>query len=327
MTTTNNFATSLIAEAKRRRQRIILPESNDTRVLAAATRAQTDGIADCILLGDEKETRKNAQAAGINLSADTMIVAPDIARLAPLLASLRASKGMDETTAAHWLSQDPVAAAAIMLKHGEADGMVAGAATASAAVLRPFLQIIGKAKNASLASSFFLMCLPEGAKLFADCALNVRPTAAQLADIAAQSAANAQKFGITPIVALLSYATGDSTASEEVARIAEATELAQKLLPNTPVVGPIQYDAAISPTVAAQKAPQWKSAGHATVLIFPDVASGNIAYKAVQHAAKIVAIGPLLQGLAAPANDLSRGATIDDVYYTIAATAIQAGQT
>ncbi|MDM5147170.1 phosphate acyltransferase [Candidatus Persebacteraceae bacterium Df01] len=322
-TNSNNFADFLIAAAKQKRRRIVLPESGDSRVLAAAAKAQLTGIADCILLGETATVCRHADEAGIDLPTSVAVETPNIDQLAPLLAKWRAHKGLTEEAARVWLQTDATAAAAAMVRAQEADGMVAGAATTSAAVLRPVLQIIGPAKDADLVSSCFLMCLPQGIKIFADCALNVRPTAAQLSSIAVQSAQTAVHFGVSPVVALLSYATGDSATSDEVARVSEATTLTQALLPDIPVAGPIQYDAAVSPIIASQKAPQWKAAGKATVLVFPDVASGNITYKAVQQTAKIVAIGPLMQGLAAPANDLSRGATVNDICYTIAATAAQ----
>ena len=245
--------------------------------------------------------------------------------MAPILAKLRAHKGLDEAQATMLLREDVVAVAAMLVHEKKADGMVAGAAHASAAVLRPVLQIIGKAADAPLASSFFLMDMPERPLLFADCALNMRPSAEELAAIAQQSAVSARQFGITPIVAMLSYATDNSAAGEDAERVREATIIARRQMSDIPILGPIQYDAALSSKVAAVKVPQWESAGHANTLIFPDLSSGNIAYKAVQQAASVAAIGPLMQGLSAPANDLSRGATADDIYHTIAATAAQAG--
>ena len=234
----------------------------------------------------------------------------------------RAARGMNSRDARAAL-QSEVIAAAMMVKTGDADGMVAGAITASADVLRPALRIIG-ADSGNFVSSMFFMCFADGAKVFADCALNIAPNARQLAAIAGQSAQTARKFGITPIVAMLSYATGDSAGDTEDSR--KIKQAMQLIAPEIPAAGPIQYDAAINPAVGKRKAPGNKAAGRANVLIFPDLASGNIAYKAVQQSAGIIAIGPLLQGLAAPVNDLSRGASTEDIYYTIAATAIQAAK-
>ncbi len=322
-----DFTQTLIAAAQKKPARIVLPESEHPGVLAAAAKAQTMNIAECILLGDATQIKARADSLAISLPDSICIMQPPFSALAAPLAKLRANKGLDEAKATAWLQASPIAAAAMMVRQNLADGMTAGAATSSADVLRPILQIIGKANNAPLASSFFLMDMPNGVAVFADCALNLRPTAEELAAIAKQSADNARRFGIAPSVAMLSYATGDSASSDEVSRVASATTIAQKLMPDIPVFGPIQYDAAVSPAIAAIKAPQWVGAGCANVFIFPDIGAGNIAYKAVQQTANIAAIGPLMQGLSAPANDLSRGATADDIFYTIAATVLQAGET
>lgn len=320
-----HFIASLVAAAKKRPVRIVLPEGAHPGILAAAARAQSEGVADCVVLGEPQKIMNCAAAAGIVLPAALTIQPPPLAALTPSLAVLRAHKGMDEKQAAELLKTDAVAAAAMMVRENYAAGMVAGAATATAKVLRRVLQIVGTAADAPLASSCFLMDMPQGAMIFADCALNVRPAPEQLAAIALQSANSARRFGLVPAVAMLSYATGDSASGDEVERIKKATALAKQQMPEVPVCGPIQYDAAVSPAVAAVKAPQWEAGGRANVLIFPDLSSGNIGYKAVQQAAEVIAVGPLLQGLAAPANDLSRGATVDDIYCTIAATVLQAG--
>ncbi len=321
--TSGGFLESLAAAARKNKKRIVLPEFARREVLGAAARAQRDGIADCVLLGAPAEINAAAAAHNITLPDSITATLAPVAALAPPLAVLRARRGLSAEEAAAWLHSAPFAAAAMMVREKYADGMVAGAGAASAEVLRPVLQILGAAE--ARASSFFLMDMPQGAKLFADCALNVRPSAEELAAIAAQSAESARRFGIIPAVALLSYATGDSAEGEDAARIGRAAEIARRNMPGVSVFGPAQYDAAVSPQIGARKAPQWKDAGCANVLVFPDLASGNIAYKAVQQAAGIAAVGPLLQGIAAPANDLSRGATEDDIYYTIAATAVQAG--
>ena len=316
----------LITAAKQKRVRIILPESDHAEVLTAAINAHRDGIADCILLGAPAEIRRRVADLQLSLPDSLTLLSAAAATHAPALAKLRAHKGLDESAAAAWLQADSVAMAAMLVREKYAAGVVAGAATASATVLRAFLQIIGK--KSPLVSSFFLLAFKEKTLLFADCALNVRPTAEELADIAVHSAASAKLFGLSPIVGMLSYASGDSAEGAEVSQIGAATVRARQQLGDIPVLGPIQYDAAVSPKIAAAKVPQWANAGRVNVLVFPNLAAGNIAYKAVQQAANIVAVGPLMQGLSAPANDLSRGATAEDIYYTIAATAVQAaGQT
>ncbi len=322
----SDFVEQIIAAARRKQRRIVLPESMHAGVLLAAAMAHNDNIADCVLLGDVNDIQKRACELEITLPDSLTMMSPPAAEMAPALAKLRAHKGLDEAQAETLLRDDTIAVAAMLVHEKKADGMVAGAAHASAAVLRPVLQIIGKAADAPLASSFFLMDMPNRPLLFADCALNMRPSAEELAAIAEQSAASARHFGITPIIAMLSYATDNSAAGEDAERVREATVIARRQMPDIPILGPIQYDAAVSPTVAAVKVPQWESAGHANTLIFPDLAAGNITYKAVQQAASVSAIGPLMQGLAAPANDLSRGATADDIYHTIAATAAQAAE-
>lgn len=288
------FCGQLVARARKNKARIVLPEMADERVAQAAKRAAADGIADCIT------------------------PPPDAAsRYLPAFMKTKAARGMDEQTARAALGGD-ITAAAMMVQSGDADGMVAGAITSSADVLRPALRIIG-ADSGNFVSSMFFMCFDDGAKVFADCALNIAPSPQQLAAIASQSANTAERFGIPPVVAMLSFLTGEGE-GEHAEKIKEAM---RHLPPAIVAAGPIQYDAAINPEVARLKAPGDKAAGRANVLIFPDLPSGNIAYKAVQQSAGIVAIGPLLQGLAKPINDLSRGATADDIYYTIAATTIQ----
>ena len=303
-----------------------MPEGEDARVLAAAARAHADGIAECILFGDSETIAARAKKLGIAIPDSLAVMRPPLECFAAPLAKLRARKGMDEARAKEMLRTNPAAAAAMFVREKRADGMLAGAVAASADVLRAILQIIGTAKGARMASSFFVMDCADAPRIFADCALHIRPSCEELAEIARQSADSARRFGIAPSVAMLSYATGDSAAGEEVSRIKSATAIAREMMPDIPVCGPIQYDAAVSPQIAAMKAPQWKAAGRANVLVFPDLAAGNIAYKAVQQTSGIAAVGPLMQGLAAPANDLSRGATEEDIYFAIAATATQAAQ-
>ena len=322
-----DFVSHLIERAQAgKRRRIVLPETGEPRVLAAAAKAAHDEIAECVLVGNEEEIRARAQDAGITLPSQIAFAppAPSARDLRRLLA-LRAHKGLDES-GARLMLQSPIAAAALMTRSGEADGLVAGAATPSPEVLRPILQIVGPAADSSLVSSFFFMCYPGGALVFADCALNVAPTPPQLAEIAMQAAASAQAFGIEPKIALLSYATGESGAGEKAEAAREAAKIIKARAPHLPAEGPMQYDAAVVPEVARRKAPDSRIAGGANVLIFPDLAAGNIVYKAAQHAAAIPAVGPILQGLRRPANDLSRGASVEDIYLTIAVTALQAAQ-
>jgi len=221
---------------------------------------------------------------------------------------------------------DPIMIGTMMMALGEAHGLVSGAVHTTAHTIRPALQIIKTAPGCDLVSSVFFMCLPEQVLVFGDCAVNPNPTAEQLADIAIQSAESALAFGIPPRVAMLSYSTGTSGAGEDVEKVKKATEIAQGLRPDLPIDGPLQYDAAVMPDVARQKAPRSKVAGQATVFIFPDLNTGNVTYKAVQRSAGVVSMGPMLQGLARPVNDLSRGCLVEDIVFTIILTAIQAQQ-
>ena len=315
------FFDSIVLRAQNLCPRIVLPEGEDDRVLTAAAKAHANGVAECIVFGAPAKLAARAKNLGVVLPDSLVVISPPVRELAAPLAKLRAKKGTDESAAAEMLRANSAVVAAMLVHQKRADGMLAGAVAASADVLRPVLQIIGAADG--FASSFFLMSAPNAPLLFADCALNVKPSAEELAQIAVQSARSARQFGLSPNIAMLSYITGDSAAGDDVSRIRRAAEIARLQIPDVPLCGPIQYDAAVSPQIAAAKVPQWKDAGRANVLIFPDLAAGNIAYKAVQQNAGIAAVGPLMQGLAAPANDLSRGATTEDIYYAIAATAAQ----
>ena len=320
------FHDRLIERAQQKRVSILLPEATDSRILIAAARANSAGIADCQLCGDADTIAAAARAAGVSLP-DSLTITPAKASADDVrqLMKIRQQRGkpISEKTACQLLD-NPITAAALHIKTDRADAMIAGAITASADVLRPALQIIGLQQGTTLASSAFLMCFPDGMRVFADCALNISPTADQLATIAVQSAATARAFGVSPVIAMLSYASGASGSGQQVEQVAAAAAQFRQQLPDTPITGPVQYDAAVSPAAAQIKLPDDAAAGKATVLIFPDLQAGNITYKAVQQTGDIVSIGPLLQGLAAPVNDLSRGATADDIYYTIAATAVQA---
>jgi phosphate acetyltransferase len=222
------------------------------------------------------------------------------------------------------LMLDPVHYATMMVQQGDADGFVSGSTHSTADTLGPVLRVIKTKEGVSLASSIFFMCMPDRVLVYGDCALVENPTAEQMADIAITSAETARAFGIDPVVALLSYSTGQSGKGKDVDKVREAARLARERRPDLPIEGPIQYDAAVSAEVARIKMKDSAVAGKATVYIFPDLDAGNTAYKAVQRSANIPAIGPVMQGLRKPANDLSRGATVPDIVYTIAITAIQA---
>jgi phosphate acetyltransferase len=241
------------------------------------------------------------------------------------LVERRKAKGMTPERAGIEL-QDPIVVGTMMLALDEAAGLVSGAVHSTAHTIRPALQIIKTVPGCNLVSSVFFMCLPEQVLVFGDCAVVPNPTAAELADIAIQSADSAIAFGIPARVAMLSYSTGSSGTGEDVEKVKEATRIAKALRPDLALEGPLQYDAAVMPDVARLKAPGSAVAGRATVLIFPDLNSGNVTYKAVQRSANVVSMGPMLQGLAKPVNDLSRGCLVEDIVFTINLTAIQAQQ-
>ncbi len=309
-------------------RRIVLPEGDEPRTVQAAATCAERGIATCVLLGDPDEIRRVAEAQGLTLGEGIEIVAPtDEVReryVAPMV-ELRSHKGLTADGARNQL-RDQIVLGTMMLAQGEVDGLVAGAVHTTAATVRPALQLIKTHENAKLVSSVFFMCLPDQVLVYGDCAVNPDPNAEELADIAVQSAESAAAFGITPRVALLSYSTGSSGEGADVDKVREATFIARKRRPDLQIDGPLQYDAATVPSVARGKAPDSTVAGRATVLVFPDLNSGNATYKAVQRSAGVVSVGPMLQGLKRPVNDLSRGALVDDIVYTIALTAIQATQ-
>jgi phosphate acetyltransferase len=313
--------------ARRAARRIVLPEGDEPRVLRAATVCHEQGIARCVLLAPPSDVAARAAGLGLTLPPDVEIVDPTHVddRYVDGLVQARRHKGMTTDIARDQLT-DPVMLGTVMVRLGEADGLVAGAVHTTAATLRPALQVIGTAPTAELVSSVFFMCLPDEVVIYGDCAVNPDPNAAQLADIAVQSAASARAFGIEPRVAMISFSTGTSGSGTDVEKVSEATRLVREREPSLVVDGPLQYDAAAIASVAASKAPDSPVAGRATVFIFPDLNTGNTTYKAVQRSADVVSIGPMLQGLAKPVNDLSRGALIDDIVYTIALTAIQSTQ-
>ena len=304
----------------------MLPEGNEPRTLRAAAICAERGIARCVLLAAPDEAKRVAAAHGIVLPAGLEILDPSTVRanyVAPLV-ELRKHKALTARNALELL-EDNVWLGTMMLAQGEVDGLVSGAVHSTANTIRPALQVIKTKPNAKVVSSVFFMCLPEQVVVYGDCAVIPDPDAETLADIALQSADSAARFGITPRVAMISYSTGDSGSGSDVDKVREATRLARKARPDLLLDGPLQYDAAAIPDVAASKAPNSPVAGKATVFVFPDLNTGNTTYKAVQRSAHVISIGPMLQGLRRPVNDLSRGALVEDIVYTIALTAIQAG--
>ncbi|WP_372897723.1 phosphate acetyltransferase, partial [Stieleria sp.] len=320
------FEYELIEQAKRRRQRIVLPEGDDERILRATEVLRRRDVVEIVLLGDPLKIRTLADELGIDL-ADVEIIDPGnnpyLETFAQRFFQLRQHKGVTEDQA-HDTVQDVSYFGTMMVYEGIADGMVSGAAHTTAHTIRPALQLIRTKPGCSIVSSVFLMCLKDRVLVYGDCAINPRPNPAQLADIAISSAGTAKVFGIEPIIAMLSYSTGQSGSGEEVERVKQATALVRQARPDLLIEGPIQYDAAIDLGVAKTKLPDSQIAGRATVFIFPDLNTGNNTYKAVQRSADAVAIGPVLQGLKKPVNDLSRGCTVTDIINTVAITAIQA---
>ncbi len=321
------FRYQLTELARKAGKRIVLPEGDEPRTIKAAALCAERGIAECILLGNPEDIQRVAASQGVVLGKGIQIINPAdvIETYVPRLVELRKNKGMTEVVAREQL-QDTVVLGTMMLEANEVDGLVSGAVHTTANTIRPPLQLIKTAPNASLVSSVFFMLLPDQVLVYGDCAINPDPTAEQLAEIAIQSAESAIAFGIDPRVAMISYSTGTSGAGSDVEKVREATRIAQEKRPDLMIDGPLQYDAAIMADVAKSKAPNSKVAGKATVFVFPDLNTGNTTYKAVQRSADLVSIGPMLQGMRKPVNDLSRGALVDDIVYTIALTAIQATQ-
>ncbi|MDD7384440.1 MAG: phosphate acetyltransferase [Actinomycetaceae bacterium] len=321
------FTSLLMERARAAHKRIVMPESDDERVLQAAHKVLRDGIADVILLGDKSTILARAQRLGLDLASATFASPLDaelIHKYATEFARLRAKKGVTYDQAVEQLTTDVSYFATMMVQMGDADGMVSGAVHTTANTIRPALQIIKTKPGTKLVSSVFLILLADKVWVFGDCAVNVNPTPSQVAEIAVSSAQTATQFGIDPRVAILSYSTGTSGVGPDVDAALEATQIAQQIAPDIPLEGPIQFDAAVSEDVARVKAPHSTVAGKATVFTFPSLSAGNIGYKAVQRAASAIAVGPILQGLNKPVNDLSRGALVDDIVNTVAITAIQA---
>ncbi|MCC3298692.1 phosphate acetyltransferase [Arthrobacter sp. zg-Y916] len=325
-TTPLRFLNELIVRARTNRQHIVLPEGLDLRILRAAEILRRRDVCALTILGPEMQVRELAASEGIDLSGITFInpatsgLRDDFARE---YQQLRANKGVTLEDAHERMLQGAYFGT-MMVKLGRVDGMVSGAAHTTANTIRPALEFIRTKDGVKIVSSVFLMLLQDRVLVYGDCAVNPEPDAEQLADIALASAATAAQFGITPRVAMLSYSTGSSGKGGAVEKVRQATEIVRTQRPDLPVEGPIQYDAAVDASVAASKAPGSTVAGQATVFIFPDLNTGNNTYKAVQQSAGAVAVGPILQGLRKPVNDLSRGCTVEDIVNTVAITAVQA---
>src|ERR1700722_11993826 len=321
------FLHQLTEKARAANQRIVLPEGVEPRTVKAAAICARRGIARCVLLGQPAEVLAVARSQDLELPDNLEILNPSEIRpkyTNPLF-EMRKHKGLSNEMAASQL-EDNVVLGTMMLSLGEVDGLVSGAVHSTANTIRPALQIIKTKPNAKAVSSIFFMCLPEQVLVYGDCAVIPDPDAETLADIALQSADSAAAFEIPPRVAMISYSTGDSGSGVDVVKVREATKIAEEKHPELLIDGPLQYDAAFMPDVAKTKAPNSPVAGRATVFIFPDLNTGNTTYKAVQRSANVISIGPMLQGLKRPVNDLSRGALVDDIVYTIALTAVQSTQ-
>jgi len=320
------FQADLIERARADRKRIVLPEPDDDRVLQAAAQVLAAGIADITFVGDADYVAKRAGELGLDLSAAQVVSVNDPAyleRYAEEFARLRAKKGVTLEQAREKVT-DVSYFGTMMVHMGDADGMVSGAAHTTAHTIVPSFQIIKTAPGVSVVSSIFLMAMKDRVWAFGDCAVNPNPTAEQLADIAVTSARTAAQFGVTPRVAMLSYSTGTSGSGPDVDVVVEATRLAREKAPELAIEGPIQFDAAVDEAVASKKLPGSEVAGKATVFVFPSLEAGNIGYKAVQRSSGALAVGPVLQGLNKPVNDLSRGALVEDIVNTVALTAVQA---
>lgn len=321
------FQHSLLSKAKSNKKTIVLPEGEEDRIIKAADYLLERDIVDLIIVGKKDEILARGKELGLNsLDKATFQAMDDEEVLSPMVAKLcelRAKKGMTEEQARQQLT-DPSYFGTMLVVLGKADGLVSGSVNSTANTVRPALQVIKTKPGASLVSGAFLMCFKDHVAVFADCAINLNPTAEQLADIAIQSAETAAAFGIDPKVGMLSYSTLGSGKGPDVDVVEAATALVKEKAPELPVVGSIQFDAAWSPTVAAAKAKGNDVAGHVNVFVFPDLCAGNIGYKAVQRSSGAIAVGPVLQGLNKPVNDLSRGALVQDIINTVALTAIEA---
>jgi len=319
------FRYELIEKAKKANKKILLPESTEPRILKAVKECTDRQLARCVLLGDKNNILKAAKDNNVELSDAVEIVqSKDIFEkyIEPMVA-LRKHKGMTEDQARKILQEDVNTLATMMLQEGDVDGLVSGTTHTTADTIRPAFQLIKTAPGIRLVSSVFFMCLKTGVLVFGDCAINPDPNSEELADIAIQSAETALRFGIDAKVALISYSTRGSGLGPNVDKVRKAADIARQKRPDLKIDGPLQYDAATDVGVGKKKAPDSPVAGKTTVFVFPNLDVGNALYKAVQRTNNIVCIGPMLQGLNKPVNDLSRGCSVEDVIYTIALTAVQ----
>ncbi len=326
--TPHMFQYKLARRAKSNIKHIVLPEGNDERILRAAHRLLNQELVKITLLGDPHEITSSIKRLGLTLDKGKMniidpVTSENFNDYVQTLYELRKSKNV-ELEMARDLMTDVSYFGTMMVYKGHADGMVSGAVHTTQHTIRPALQFVKTKPGTSVVSSIFFMCLPDRVSVFGDCAVNPNPTAEQLAEIAISSAESSIMFGIEPRIAMLSYSSGTSGEGEDVDKVRRATQIVKQKRPDLKVEGPIQYDAAVDPVVGSQKLPNSQVAGKASVLIFPDLNTGNNTYKAVQRETGALAIGPMLQGLNKPVNDLSRGCTVDDIFNTVIITAIQA---
>ncbi|ERJ28981.1 Phosphate acetyltransferase [Campylobacter concisus UNSWCS] len=322
------FQSLLLKRAKAANKTVVLPESDDERILKAAHIVLEKGAANIILLGLESEISKKAATLGLNLSKAKVLNPAQnelTDKFAKKIYELRKHKGVDEAKA-NALAKDKIYFATMLIHEGIADALVSGATMSTADTIRPALQIIKTKPNVSVVSGAFFMALEEEILLFADCAVTPNPSADELASITLSSAQTASAFGLSPKIAMLSYSTADSGSGADVEFVKEAAKKASELDANLKIAAPIQFDAAVDLSVASKKMPNSDVAGQANVFIFPNLNCGNICYKAVQRSANALAVGPILQGLKKPVNDLSRGCLVEDVVNTILISAIQAGE-
>lgn len=318
------FRHKVVKLAQSKKMRIALPEGDEPRTVEAAIICQSRGIADCVLLAKREDVVSVAQNLNMAIPEGLQIIEPTTIAHRYVAPMVERRQGKLTDVMAESQLKDAVVVATMMLHQGEVDGLVSGAVHSTANTVRPAFQLIKTSPDYSLVSSVFFMLLSEQVVVYGDCAINPNPNAQALAEIAIQSAASAKKFGINPKIAMISYSTGTSGSGDDVEKVKLATEIVRQRCPELVIDGPLQYDAAFVSSVGKQKAPNSPVAGQANVFIFPDLNTGNTTYKAVQRSAKVVSVGPMLQGLNKPVNDLSRGALVDDIVYTIALTAIQA---
>ena len=321
--TLDTFQIRLFEKARENNRRILLPEANDDRILMAALECQADGLARIVLMGDSERINHDLLALNHGKQHNIELIDSNSIDQEKYREAFFETKGKDKYSPdlVNKLLKHPAYLSMLMLMKGEVDGVVAGATYTTAEVLKPTFSLL-RSNPAIPASSIFFMGFADGVKVFGDCAVNINPSAKELAGICLESAKTAEQLGFLPIVAFVSYATGNSAGGDDINKIREALEIVKAEKPDLLVDGPLQYDAAVSPKIGAMKLPNSPVAGRANVLIFPNLSTGNTVYKAVQNAGGIVSIGPVLQGISKPVNDLSRGADVADIICTIAVTSI-----